>query len=265
VDKKFFPGEQALFIPRTDDGRVLFAVPFHDKVIIGTTDTSVEAAEIEPKALEEEVEFVINHFKRYVQTGLQRSDVRSVFAGLRPLVKIPGQKKTAVLPRDHTIWVSKGGMINISGGKWTTYRKMAQEVILKAHYEGGLAYTRCQTETMKLHGWMKKVDFTDPLHYYGSDAAAIRFLQHQGYSQLIHPDLPYTVAEVFWAVGNEMAMTVEDVLSRRTRALVLDAKAAIAAAPLVADIMMKELNKDEQWKEQQLNDFYKVAEGYVLR
>jgi glycerol-3-phosphate dehydrogenase len=156
-------------------------------------------------------------------------------------------------------------MINISGGKWTTYRKMAQEVILKAHYEGGLAYTRCQTETMKLHGWMKKVDFTDPLHYYGSDAAAIRFLQHQGYSQLIHPDLPYTVAEVFWAVGNEMAMTVEDVLSRRTRALVLDAKAAIAAAPLVADIMMKELNKDEQWKEQQLNDFYKVAEGYVLR
>lgn len=265
VDKKFFPGEQALFIPRTDDGRVLFAVPFHDKVIIGTTDTSIDHPTIEPVPQEEEVEFVINHFNRYVHTGLQRSDVKSVFAGLRPLIKIPGQKKTAVLPRDHTIWESKGGMINISGGKWTTYRKMAQEVILKSHYAGGLAYTRCQTETMKLHGWIKKPDYDDPLHYYGSDAAAIRYLQHQGYSQTIHPNLHYTVAEVMWAVGNEMAMTVEDVLSRRTRALILDAKAAIEAAPLVADIMMKEMNKDEAWKEQQLKDFYKVAEGYVLK
>jgi glycerol-3-phosphate dehydrogenase len=200
-----------------------------------------------------------------VHTGLQRSDVKSVFAGLRPLIKIPGQKKTAVLPRDHTIWESKGGMINISGGKWTTYRKMAQEVILKSHYAGGLAYTRCQTETMKLHGWIKKPDFEDPLHYYGSDAAAIRYLQHQGYSQTIHPDLHYTVAEVMWAVGNEMAMTVEDILSRRTRALILDAKAAIEAAPLVADIMMKEMNKDEAWKQHQLEAFYKVAEGYVLK
>lgn len=265
IDKKFFPGDQALFIPRTDDGRVLFAVPFHDRVIIGTTDTSVETAVIEPLPLEEEVEFVINHFKRYVQTGLQRSDVKSVFAGLRPLVKIPGQKKTALLPRDHTIWVSKGGMINISGGKWTTYRKMAQEVILKAHYEGGLAYTRCQTETMKIHGWMKKVDYNDPLHYYGSDAAAIRFLQHQGYSQLIHPELPFTVAEVYWSVLNEMAMTVEDVLARRTRALFLDAKAAVEAAPLVADIMMKELNKDEAWKQQQIAAFNEVAKGYMLK
>ncbi len=265
VDKKFFPGEQALFIPRTDDGRVLFAVPFHDKVIIGTTDTSVDTISLEPVAREDEVEFVINHFNRYVHTGLQRSDVKSVFAGLRPLIKIPGKKKTAVLPRDHTIWVSKGGMVNISGGKWTTYRKMAQEVILKSHYTGGLPYTRCQTETMKLHGWVKRVDRDDPLYYYGSDAAAIRYLQHQGYSQTIHPDLKYTVAEVMWAVGNEMAMTVEDVLTRRTRALVLDAKAAVEAAPLVADIMMREMNRDEVWKEQQLRDFYKVAEGYLLK
>lgn len=265
VDKKFFPGDQALFIPRTDDGRVLFAVPFHDKVIIGTTDTSVDTPSIEPVPKEEEVEFVINHFNRYVHTGLQKTDVKSVFAGLRPLIKIPGKKKTAVLPRDHTIWESKGGMINISGGKWTTYRKMAQEVILKSHYAGGLAYTRCQTETMKLHGWIKKPDYQDPLHYYGSDAAAIRYLQHQGYSQTIHPNLHYTVAEVMWAVGNEMAMTVEDVLSRRTRALILDAKAAIEAAPLVADIMMKEMNKDEAWKQQQLDEFYKVAEGYLLK
>ena len=265
VEKRFFPGEHALFIPRTDDGRVLFAVPYHNRVIIGTTDTGIEQPILEPVPQEQEIDFVISHFNRYVHTGLQRSDVKSVFAGLRPLVKIPGQKKTAVLPRDHTIWVSKGGMLNISGGKWTTYRKMAQELILKAHYEAGLAYTRCQTETMKLHGWIKKVDYEDPLYYYGSDAAAIRYLQHQGYSQLLHADLPYTTAEVIWAVGHEMAMTLEDVLARRTRALFLDAKAAIEAAPLVAQLMMKELGQDEAWKQQQLQQFREVAKGYLIQ
>ncbi len=264
VEKRFFPGEQALFIPRTDDGRVLFAVPYHNRVIIGTTDTAVEKIEREPKPLQEEIDFVISHFNRYVHSGLQRKDVKSVFAGLRPLVKIPGKKKTSLLPRDHTIWTSKGGMLNISGGKWTTYRKMAQELILRAHYESGLAYTRCQTETLKLHGWMKRVDYTDPLYYYGSDAAAIRYLQHQGYSQLIHPDLPYTTAEIIWAVGHEMAMTLEDVLARRTRALFLDAKATLEAAPYVVEIMRKELNQDQQWKESQLLEFEQLAKNYLL-
>jgi glycerol-3-phosphate dehydrogenase len=264
VEKRFFPGEQALFIPRTDDGRVLFAVPYHNRVIIGTTDTAIEKIEREPIPLQEEIDFVISHFNRYVHSGLQRKDVKSVFAGLRPLVKIPGKKKTALLPRDHTIWTSKGGMLNISGGKWTTYRKMAQELILRAHYESGLAYTRCQTETLKLHGWMKRVDYSDPLYYYGSDAAAIRYLQHQGYSQLIHPELPYTAAEIIWAVGHEMAMTLEDVLARRTRALFLDAKATLEAAPYVAELMRKELNHDQQWKESQLSEFEKLAKNYLL-
>ena len=264
VEKKFFPGDQALFIPRTDDGRVLFAVPFHNRAIIGTTDTAVDKIEREPKPLQEEIDFVISHFNRYVHSGLQRKDIKSVFAGLRPLVKIPGKKKTALLPRDHTIWTSKGGMLTISGGKWTTYRKMAQELILRAHYESGLAYTRCQTETLKLHGWMKRVDYSDPLYYYGSDAAAIRYLQHQGYSQLIHPDLPYTAAEVIWAVGHEMAMTLEDVLARRTRALFLDAKAALQAAPVVAELMRKELNQDQQWKETQLREFELLAKNYLI-
>lgn len=264
VEKRFFPGDQALFIPRTDDGRVLFAVPYHNRVIIGTTDTVVDKIEREPVALQNEVDFVISHFNRYVHSGLQRKDVKSVFAGLRPLVKIPGKKKTALLPRDHTIWTSKGGMLNISGGKWTTYRKMAQELILRAHYESGLAYTRCQTETLKLHGWMKRVDYADPLFYYGSDAAAIRYLQHQGYSQLLHPDLPYTAAEVIWAVGHEMAMTLEDVLARRTRALFLDAKAALQAAPYVAELMRKELSQDLHWKENQLREFEELAKNYIL-
>ena len=264
VEKKFFPGEQALFIPRTDDGRVLFALPFHNRAIIGTTDTAVDKIEREPKPLQEEIDFVISHFNRYVHSGLQRKDIKSVFAGLRPLVKIPGKMKTALLPRDHTIWTSKGGILTISGGKWTTYRKMAQELILRAHYESGLAYTRCQTETLKLHGWMKRVDYSDPLYYYGSDAAAIRYLQHQGYSQLIHPDLPYTAAEVIWAVGHEMAMTLEDVLARRTRALFLDAKAALQSAPFVAELMRKELNQDQQWKETQLREFELLAKNYLI-
>ena len=264
VDKKFFPGEHALLIPRTDDGRVLFAVPFHGSVIIGTTDTPIEEAAVEPRPLEEEIDFVLRNFNQYIHSGLQRSDIKSVFAGIRPLVKVPGKKKTALLPRDHTIWKSKGGLLNISGGKWTTYRKMAQELILAAHYQSGLAYTPCQTETMKLHGWMKKVDFNDPLYYYGSDAAAIRYLQYDGFGNLLHPDLPYTEAEVIFAVSHEMAQTLEDVLLRRTRALILDAKAAIACAPRVAELMRKELNKDDHWKQDQLISFNQLAEGYLV-
>ncbi len=265
VDKKFFPGEHALLIPRTDDGRVLFAVPFYNRVIIGTTDTHIDEAAVEPRPMEEEIDFVLRNFNRYIHSGLQRSDIKSMFAGIRPLVKVPGKKKTALLPRDHTIWKSKGGLLNISGGKWTTYRKMAQELILTAHYQSGLAYTPCQTETMKLHGWMKKVDFNDPLYYYGSDAAVIRYLQYEGYAQLLHPDLPYTQAEVIFAVSHEMAQTLEDVLARRTRALMLDAKAALSCAPMVAELMRKELNQEEAWKHRQLAEFTKLAESYTVK
>lgn len=264
VDKKFYPGEHALLIPNTDDGRVLFAVPFHNRVIIGTTDTPIDEAAIEPRPMEEEIDFVLRNFNRYIHTGLQKSDIKSVFAGIRPLVKVPGQKKTSLLPRDHTIWTSKGGLLNISGGKWTTYRKMAQELILKAHYQSGLAYTRCQTETMKLHGWMKKVDFNDPLYYYGSDAAVIRYLQYEGYARELHPDLPYTEAEVIFAVSHEMAQTLEDVLARRTRALMLDAQAALACAPRVAELMRKELNQDQNWVQQQLAAFSELARSYMV-
>jgi glycerol-3-phosphate dehydrogenase len=265
VDKKFYSGEHALLIPNTDDGRVLFAVPFHNRVIIGTTDTPIGEASIEPVPMDEEIDFVLRNFNRYIHTGLQKSDIKSVFAGIRPLVKVPGQKKTSLLPRDHTIWTSKGGLLNISGGKWTTYRKMAQELILKAHYQSGLAYTRCQTENMKLHGWMKKVDFNDPLYYYGSDAAVIRYLQYEGYARELHPDLPYTEAEVIFAVSHEMAQTLEDVLARRTRALMLDAKAALVCAPRVAELMRKELNQDQNWVQQQLAAFTELARSYMVQ
>jgi len=264
IDATFFPGNHALLIPRTDDGRVLFAIPWHGKVVVGTTDHPIDAPVIEPRALNEEIDFIIAHFNRYVQTGLQRSDVKSVFAGLRPLVKVPGLKKTAVLPRDHTIWVSKSKMVSISGGKWTTYRKMAQETVLKAHYVGKLPYTPCQTENLRIHGAMEQGAVRDRLDVYGSDASGIRALQQEGYHAQIHAALPYTKAEVLWMTRNEMAITVEDILSRRTRSLFLDAKAAVEAAPLVASLMAKELGKSAEWEKQQVEDFNQTAAHYII-
>lgn len=264
IDATFFPGKHALLIPRTDDGRVLFAIPWHGKVVVGTTDHPIDAPVIEPRALSEEIDFIIAHFNRYVQTGLTRNDVRSVFAGLRPLVKVPGHKKTAVLPRDHTIWVSKSKMVSVSGGKWTTYRKMAQETVLKAHYVGKLPYKPCQTENLRIHGALEPGKHRDRLDVYGSDAAGIRALQQEGYETFIHPRLPYTTAEVLWMTRNEMAITVEDILARRTRSLFLDAAASVEAAPLVASIMSKALNKSAEWEKQQVDSFAKTATYYML-
>lgn len=265
IDEEFFPGKNALLIPRTDDGRVLFAIPWHGKVVVGTTDNPIAEPVIEPQPLEAEVDFIIAHFNRYIHGGLKRSDVRSVFAGLRPLVRIAGKKKTAVLPRDHTIWVSKSKLISISGGKWTTYRKMAQEVVLKAHYVAKLSYTPCQTENLRIHGAVETPCADPRLAVYGSDAAGILALQQEGYHERLHPRLPYTHAEVLWMVRNEMAMTVEDVLARRTRALFLDAAAALEAAPAVARLMAKELRQSPDWEQQQLQTIQKLALRYMVK
>ncbi|MFZ9719142.1 MAG: glycerol-3-phosphate dehydrogenase C-terminal domain-containing protein, partial [Chitinophagaceae bacterium] len=178
--------------------------------------------------------------------------------------KVPGHKKTAVLPRDHTIWVSKSKMVSVSGGKWTTYRKMAQETVLKAHYVGKLPYKPCQTENLRIHGALEPGKHRDRLDVYGSDAAGIRALQQEGYETFIHPRLPYTTAEVLWMTRNEMAITVEDILARRTRSLFLDAAASVEAAPLVASIMSKALNKSAEWEKQQVDSFAKTAIYYML-
>ncbi len=267
VDKKFFPGDHAMMIPKTDDGRVLFAVPWHDKVIIGTTDTPVTEALFEPRALEEEIEFIFRNVNRYLNSGITRADVKAVFAGLRPLVKVPGQKKTALMPRDHTIIVSKSGLITITGGKWTTYRKMGKEAVDNAVFVGKLDRRPCVTESLRIHGWCQRLNGADPLHYYGADAAAIEKLvtENAAWGEQLHAGFPYRKAQVIWAVRNEMAMTVEDVLSRRIRMLFLDARAAIQAAPEVARLMAAEMGKDESWQEEQLQNFTALAEGYLLR
>ncbi len=266
VDKKFFPGDHALMIPKTDDGRVLFAVPWHDKVIIGTTDTPVAEALFEPRALEEEIEFIFRNVNRYLNSGITRGDVKAVFAGLRPLVKAPGQKNTALMPRDHTIIVSPSGLITITGGKWTTYRKMGKEAVDNALFVGKLGRRPSVTESLHIHGWCEQAKGADPFRYYGADAAAVNKLaeENAAWKEHLHPGFPYIKAQVIWAIHNEMAMTVEDVLARRIRMLFLDARAAIQAAPEVAKLMAQEMGKDENWQQEQLQNFTALAEGYLL-
>jgi glycerol-3-phosphate dehydrogenase len=264
--KKFFPGTDAMMIPKTADGRVLFAVPWHDNVVVGTTDTPVENHSMEPKPLEEEIEFVMQHINQYLDVEIKRSDVQSTFAGLRPLVKKGTGKNTAIMPRDHTIIVNPSGLVTITGGKWTTYRKMANDVINNAVFVAKLPKKTCVTEALKIHGWISEVDKNDPLHFYGSDAIAIKNLckENESWGGLIHSSLPNIKAEIIWAIRNEMALTAEDILARRTRMLFLNARAAITAAPMVAKLMAAEMNKDEVWVQQQINDFTAVATQYVL-
>lgn len=265
-DKKYFPGKTAMMIPNTTDKRVLFALPWHDKIIAGTTDTEIDEPVAEPQPLPEEIEFILHHLNKYLDIKIQREDVLSVFAGLRPLVKKGGSQRTALMSRSHTIIVNSSGLVTITGGKWTTYRKMAEEAVNNAIFSVKLNKEPCTTKALKIHGWVNETDPNDPLHIYGSDASAIKALckEDESLSQFIYPSLPNIKAEIIWAVRNEMALTVEDVLARRTRILFLDARAAMEVAPQVADLMAKEMKKDDAWISQQIEAFNRVAEHYVL-
>ncbi len=247
-DKEFLLSDTAIMIPRTDDGRVLFAVPWHNKIIIGTTDTPVSFGDNvetrhalslqrmhEPIAFKEEIDFVMQHIHRYLKKDPSYNDIRSVFAGLRPLVK-SNSKITAAISRDHHISVSDSELISITGGKWTTYRKMAEDVMEIAIHKAGMSEKECVTKNLRIHGYKENNNYKAPLYYYGSDEDAITNLikNDNSLAELIHPSLPYIKAEIIWAVQNEMCMTVEDALARRTRALLLDAKAAIESASIVA-------------------------------
>ncbi|MFT3947244.1 MAG: glycerol-3-phosphate dehydrogenase/oxidase [Agriterribacter sp.] len=266
VDKKFFPGNHAMMIPKTDDGRVLFAVPWHGKVIIGTTDTPVQEPVFEPTALDEEIAFIFRNVNRYLTSGITKKDIKTVFAGLRPLVKAPGQKNTALMPRDHTIIVSKSNLVTITGGKWTTYRKMAKDAIDNAVFASKQERRQCKTETLRIHGWTDKKTGNEVLDFYGSDAAAIQQLMNNdpALKEKLHPDFAYTKAQVIWAIQNEMAITIEDVLARRIRLLFLDARAALDTAPVVASIMAEQLNKDEAWVKKELEHFEMLAQRYMI-
>ena len=268
IDKKYFPEHHALMIPKTTDGRVLFAVPWHHRVVVGTTDTPVDKASIEPVALKEEIDFIIQNVNQYLKVDISEKDVQAVFTGLRPLVHQKAAKTTAVLPRDHTILIDKRGLVTISGGKWTTYRKMAQEVVDKAMNLAQLPVTTSSTEAIQLHGFRKQIGLHQHhLSCYGADAEKVESLVNENpqWGELICPGYLFIKAQVIWAIRQEMAMTVEDFLARRIRLLFLDARAAIGAAPAVANIMAKEMGKDETWVQEQVNTFTKLAQAYLIQ
>ncbi|MBC6989830.1 glycerol-3-phosphate dehydrogenase/oxidase [Hymenobacter sp. BT491] len=268
VDKSFLPGNEALMIPKTDDGRVLFAVPWHNRVVLGTTDTLLNAYSQEPKALEEEIEFVLRTAGRYLVRAPKRSDVLSMYAGLRPLAASQnGSQKTKEISRSHKIMVSETGLITITGGKWTTYRRMGQDTIDKAIALGKLPAAVSQTAHLPIHGALPTADHSPHLAVYGSDQVPLLQLitDEPAWGEKIDAALEFLKAEVVWAARFEMARTVEDVLARRVRILFLDARAAIRAAPEVAALLAQELGHDAQWQRQQVDTFTQVARHYVLQ
>ncbi|GIV58340.1 MAG: glycerol-3-phosphate dehydrogenase [Rhodothermaceae bacterium] len=266
LDRSFLPGETAIMVPHTDDGRVLFAIPWHDRVVIGTTDTPVEAPSLEPRPLPEELDFLLTHAARYLSQDPAPADVLSVFAGLRPLVN-PGEgEETAEISRDHTLHIARSGLVTITGGKWTTYRKMAEDTIDQAAVLAHLDERPCVTKTLPLHGWHTHAEVFGPLAEYGADAPRVQMTltEQPGWNEPLHPRLPYRKGEVVWAVRHEMARTVEDVLARRTRALLLDARASMEAAPVVAALMAAERDYDAAWQDQQVTAYTDLARGYLM-
>jgi len=263
LDKAFFSSSHALMIPKTNDGRVLFAVPWHNEVVVGTTDTLVGAPSIEPRPLEKEIEFILETAGTYLVKKPARRDVLSVFAGLRPLAAPKeGAEKTKEISRSHKIMVSPNGLFTIIGGKWTTYRRMGEDMIDCVEKKQGWTKKHSKTPHLRIHGFATGMDWADPFYFYGSDAAHIKAKSN---GHWISERLKINKAQVEWAVTHEMARTVEDVLARRTRALLLDARESIKIAAEVAAIMAGILNRDEDWVTEEVKRFNGLAQQYILQ
>ncbi len=268
-DRSFLKGDTALMVPRTSDGRVLFVIPWHGHAVAGTTDTPVDAPSLEPKALDEEIDFILDTAGRYLSRPPTRADVLAVYVGLRPLVKSDGEGKTSSLSRDHVIHVDASGLLTITGGKWTTYRHMAEDCVDHAITLGRLRDEACTTKTLRIHGHVasstENENGEDPLAVYGADAEEIRVLARDpAMAKQLHPELPYIAAEVVWAARAEMARGVEDVLARRTRSLFLNARAAVAMAEPAARLLASELGRDEAWARAQVAEFRELAKQYMV-
>jgi glycerol-3-phosphate dehydrogenase len=263
-DASFLAGESAIMVPHTSDGRVMFAIPWHGHTVAGTTDTPVEQVALEPVAMEDEIEFILQTASLYLAKAPTRADVLSVFAGIRPLVR-GDAGSTAALSRGHTIRIEDSGMVTVCGGKWTTYRRMAEDCVNQAAALAQLAERPCVTEWTNIHGFHTNAEKLGPLRVYGSDAGGVQALmeQEESLAMQLHAALPYTGAEVVWAVRHEMARTVEDVLARRTRALFLNARAAFEMAPRVAELMARELRQDGEWESKQVQAFRSECAGFV--
>jgi glycerol-3-phosphate dehydrogenase len=260
-DRSFLAGDDAIMVPHTSDGRVMFAIPWHDHTVVGTTDTPIDAPSLEPVALEQEIEFILQTSALYLAKKPTRADILSVFAGIRPLVRSGEAGNTAALSRDHTIRIENSGMITVCGGKWTTYRHMAEDCVNQAATLARLPEKPCVTEHLNIHGFHPSSEKFGRRWMYGSDAPLVEQI---GHGEPLDSELPYTSAEVIWAVREEMARTVEDVLARRTRALFLNSQAAIRIAPRVAHLMAAELKQNAAWEAEQLASFQQTAANYMV-
>lgn len=273
LDRDFLPRETAIMVPHTSDGRVLFAIPWHSMTVIGTTDTPISQVELEPQALPEEVEFILETANRYLARAASPEDIKSIFTGIRPLVKATEHVATSSLSREHSIIIDPiSGLLTAAGGKWTTYRKMAEDIVDQASLLADLKKRPCVTENLPLHGHTLYSEQHGDLRFYGSDAEGVLALEEEA-SQLaeslgihlpFHKDLPLSASQVLFACRKEMAQTVEDVLARRSRCLFVNAKASLEIARDVAQIMSSELKKDERWQEDQVGSFNRVAQSYLL-
>ncbi|MSR44938.1 MAG: glycerol-3-phosphate dehydrogenase/oxidase [Phycisphaerales bacterium] len=271
-DRAMQPSDRAIMVPHTDDGRVLFVIPWHERIIVGTTDTPMKQAVIEPRALPEEIDFILRNAGRYLQRDPTRADVRAIYAGMRPLVHEGGiDAKSKSISRSHKVVVSASGMVSIMGGKWTTYRRMAQDTMDRVIDVGQLDRRSCATESLRVHGWLARDDSATPtedwLRVYGSDAPEVRAVcgERAQWSDPMHERLPYPRGVAAYAVRHEMARSTEDVLARRTRALLLDAAAASEVASSVATIVAQELGKDSAWAAADAAAFCELALGYQLK
>ncbi|MFZ0726536.1 MAG: glycerol-3-phosphate dehydrogenase/oxidase [Desulfobacterales bacterium] len=264
-NKSFLPGSSAIMVPHTRDGRVMFAIPYLGVTLVGTTDTPISAVDLEPTAREEEIDFILETAGAYLEKTPTRADILSVFTGIRPLVKTDGDKSTASLARDHTIHISQSGLLTIAGGKWTTYRQMAKVCVNHAITLAGLEQKPCVTKELNIHGFHKTPEKFGEFALYGSDAPAVQNLirSDPARQERLHPALPARLGEVIWAVRFEAARTVDDFLSRRTRSILLNARAAMEAAPRVAAVMAGELGRDREWEKKQVASFLDIAKRHL--
>jgi len=265
-DGSFLQGGTAIMVPHTTDGRVMFAIPWHDHTVVGTTDTAISDVPLEPRPQEDEIEFILETAGRYLHRPIAREDILSVFVGIRPLVRSGPGANTASLSRDHTIHIDPSGLLTVAGGKWTTYRHMAEDAVDHAATLAQLPEKPCVTRTLNVHGFHRQAENFRELSVYGSDALLIEDLirAEPSLAAPLHSALPCCGAEVIWAARAEMARTVEDILARRTRALFLNARAAMEMAPETARLMARELGRDAGWQAQQVEEFRALAQGYLV-
>lgn len=266
LDQSFLPGEDAIMVPHTDDGRVLFAIPWQNRVVVGTTDIPMQDLPLEPIPTEEETDFLLEHTGRYLKKDPGKADVCSVFSGIRPLVTPPKNEDTASISREHLVYISSGGLVTLAGGKWTTYRKMAEDTIDQALFVAGLDEQPSVTKTLNIHGYHQHTQQFGELADYGSDALEIKNLMDtdKKLSTIICDDPIIYAAEVIWAVRHEMARTIEDFLARRRRVLLLDAKKSIVISSIIAELMAAELGRNAQWISDQVEGYKKLAQNYIL-